>query len=42
MMESEYAALSTAYRDLFPVMHLVSELSDSIGIKSSKGANIYV
>ena len=42
MMESEYVALSTACRDLFPIMDLVEELSGSVGISASEGANIHV
>ena len=41
-MESEYVALSTACKDLFPIMNLVAELGGKVGIGKLDVAHIHV
>ena len=41
-MEAEYVALSTACKDLFPVIDLVKELGGKVGIGNSDVTNIHV
>lgn len=41
-MEAEYVAVSTACRDLFPVVDLVKKLSKSVGLTKSFSSKIHV
>ena len=41
-MESEYIALSTACKDLFPLVDLLQELGGCLGIPISKNSNLHV
>ena len=40
-MESEYIACSTACRELLPLMDLVQEVSDAVGLPSDEASNIF-
>eukprot|EP00804_Cyclotella_cryptica_P007267 CCRYP_017868-RA/>CCRYP_017868-RA protein AED:0.22 eAED:0.06 QI:0/0/0/1/1/1/2/0/1188 len=41
-MEAEYVALSTACKDLFPLVDLISELSKAVGLDVSAVANMHI
>ena len=41
-MEAEYVALSTACKDLIPVIGIVRDLSDAVGLDSSFDANMHI
>ena len=41
-MEAEYVALSTACKDLFPLVDLVTELSTFMGFKARKSSHLHV
>lgn len=41
-MEAEYVAISTACRDLFPVVDIVKELSVSVGLTNDFTSKIHV
>lgn len=41
-MEAEYVALSTACKDLFPLLDLVKELSSACGLQVRKDTNLHV
>ena len=41
-MESEYIAMSTACRDLFPLMDMVKELGGYLGVSISEKSNLHV
>ena len=40
-MESEYIALSTACKDLFPLVDLIQELGGCVGLDINKTANLH-
>lgn len=41
-MESEYIALSTACRDLFPIVDIAGEIGTWLGLELSKSSNMHV
>ena len=41
-MEAEYVALSSACKDLFPVMDVLSDIAGVLGLLSPDSANIHV
>jgi histone deacetylase 1/2 len=41
-MEAEYVALSTACKDLFPIVDMVKELAGSVGIEIKSVANMHI
>jgi hypothetical protein len=41
-MESEYVALSTACKDLFPIVQLVTDLASAVGLKINNVANMHI
>ena len=41
-MEAEYVAISTACRDLFPIVDMVKSLCHSVGLDDDFGARIHV
>jgi hypothetical protein len=41
-MEAEYVALSTACKDLFPIVEMVKELAGSVGIDIKSVANMHI
>ena len=40
-MESEYIALSTACKDLFPLIDLIQELGGCVGLDINKTTNLH-
>jgi hypothetical protein len=41
-MEAEYVALSTACKDLFPIVDMIKELAGSVGIEVKSVANMHI
>jgi len=41
-MEAEYVALSTAYKDLFPIVEMVHSLSTAVGLSCDSVANLHI
>ena len=40
-MEAEYIALSSACKDLFPIIDIIQEITTTLGLASSDSANIH-